>query len=151
MQTVNTPTHYASHSDASPSGAATGTVALLLRLEGGLVFAASIVAYWRLDGNWWLFLLLLLAPDISMVGYLRGPRIGALSYNSVHTYLVPALLAGWAWLFHAAPLPYLIGAIWCAHIGLDRLLGFGLKYPEGFGFTHLGVLRRHDENASPGR
>lgn len=130
------------------SGAVTGAVALLLRLEGGAALVASIVAYHLLGGAWWMFFLLFLAPDLSMAGYLFGPKPGALAYNSVHSSLGPALLAGAAWVCHT-PMLYPIAAIWFAHIGLDRLLGFGLKYPAGFGVTHLGVAARGWRRETP--
>jgi hypothetical protein len=126
--------------NALPLGAATGGVRLLLRLVGGAMLAAAIAAYDFLGGEWWMFFLLLLVPDLSIAGYLFGRRSGAFAYNAMHSYLGPALLAGLAWLFYSSPQPFLVAAIWVAHIGLDRLLGFGLKYAAGFKFTHLGVL-----------
>lgn len=124
---------------ALPLGATTGGVRLLLRLEGGAMLVAAIAAYDLLGGGWRMFLLLLLVPDLSIAGYLLGRRTGAFAYNAMHSYLGPALLAGLAWLLNASPQPFLVVAIWIAHIGLDRLLGFGLKYQSGFKFTHLGM------------
>lgn len=122
----------------SSPGATTGAVRLLLRLEGATMLAAALVAYRQFGGEWGMFFLLLLVPDLSMAGYLFGPSTGARAYNAIHSYLGPALLAGLAWwLQHASSIPYLVSAVWIAHIGLDRLLGFGLKYPAGFKFTHL--------------
>jgi hypothetical protein len=108
----------------------------LLRLEGLAALLAAIAAYWYLGGSGWLFVALLLAPDVSMLGYLRGPKTGALLYNAVHNYALAlaltgaALAAGWS-------LGVLLGLILLAHIGMDRLLGYGLKYPTGFKDTHL--------------
>lgn len=108
----------------------------VLRLEGALVLFAAVVGYAFLGTSWWLFLVLLLVPDGFMVGYLAGPRLGALIYNLGHTYAVPmGLGAAAVSLEHA-----LIGApalIWAAHVGMDRALGYGLKYPSGFHDTHL--------------
>lgn len=110
----------------------------LLRLEGAAVLVAALWAYAALDASWILFATLLLAPDLSMLGYLAGPRAGAVSYNAVHTYLFPAVLAaigvgtGWAW-----SLPWALIA--AAHIGMDRALGYGLKRSSGFHDTHLSV------------
>lgn len=118
-------------------GQVTGTVSLLLRLEGGVEFAAAILAYALLGGRWPMFLILLLVPDLSMAGYLAGNRAGAAIYNAAHTYLVPGALALLAWALHGPPWLTLAALIWAAHIGVDRLLGFGLKYPEGFKPTHL--------------
>lgn len=113
----------------------TGT-ATVLRLEGAAVLVASLLAYHAIDGPWLWFALLFLAPDLSMVGYLRGARPGARLYNLVHTYVGPALV-GVVWFFTAEPWTLRVAAIWSAHIGLDRMLGFGLKDPTGFKDTHL--------------
>jgi hypothetical protein len=120
------------------TGRVTGTVSLLLRLEGGVELGAAILAYALLSGGWLMFVVLLLVPDLSMLGYLAGNRVGAALYNVAHTYLAPAVLALLAWALHLPPWVTLAALIWAAHIGMDRLLGFGLKYPEGFKATHLG-------------
>jgi hypothetical protein len=82
-----------------------------------------------------------LAPDLSMLAYLIGPRAGALAYSLAHTYVLAAALtlAGFA---IAIPLAAAGGLIWIAHIGFDRALGYGLKYPTAFGDTHLGRVGR---------
>lgn len=139
MPTAESPPDRAPTPGALPLGATTGEVRLLLRLEGAAMFAAAIAAYDLLGGGWRMFFLLLLAPDLSIAAYFLGPRTGAFAYNAMHSYLGPAMLAGLAWLLHASPMPFLVVAIWVAHIGLDRLLGFGLKYAAGFKFTHLGM------------
>lgn len=108
----------------------------LLRVEGAVVLAASLLLYGMRGGNWWLFALLLLAPDLSALGYLAGSQIGARCYNFVHTYLLPALLAGYG-LLGGNSLAFLLALIWFAHIGMDRVLGFGLKYTTEFKDTHL--------------
>ena len=113
-------------------------VSLLLRAEGAAVLVAALIAYWQFGGNWGLFLLLILAPDLSAIGYLGGPKIGAAAYNAVHNYGLP-ILAGIVAYF-AAPFLLPFVAIWFAHIGGDRMLGYGLKYPGGFGQTHLGPI-----------
>ncbi len=83
------------------------------------------------------FTLLFLVPDIFMLGYLAGPRIGAALYNAGHSYLGPLILAGVGSLANAQ-MPLLIALIWGAHIGIDRAIGYGLKYGSGFKDTHLG-------------
>jgi hypothetical protein len=109
----------------------------LLRLEGLAVAAISAVLYARTGAAWWLFAALWLAPDLSMLGYLAGPRWGGRIYNAIHCYVTPLTLAISSLLLHTAGLlPFAL--IWANHIGVDRLLGFGLKYPAGFGWTHLG-------------
>jgi len=126
-------------------GGATGTPRQLLRLEGLAVFIAALIAYREIGAGWSLFALAILAPDLSMLGYLGGARAGAMLHNAAHSYIAPALLAvgGW-WL--AAPLATSLALIWIAHIGLDRALGYGLKYLSGFGFTHLGRIGKAAED-----
>jgi hypothetical protein len=109
---------------------------ILLRAEGAALLAISVLLYRALDGNWLAFALLLLAPDVGMIGYLRGTRLGASTYNLFHTDVVPAAIAGLAFIF-GATWWLAIALIWLAHIGMDRLLGFGLKYPTHFKDTHL--------------
>ena len=101
--------------------------------------AVSATLYARIGASWWLFAALFLAPDLSMLGYLAGPCWGARIYNANHTYVVPATLALCALLLHAH-LALAIALIWANHIGVDRLLGYGLKYADGFGYTHLGRI-----------
>ena len=103
------------------------------------MLVAACVAYWKLGGSWGYFALLFLAPDLSMLGYIAGKQVGAWCYNAVHTYLAPAVAAV---LFYAADRSewLYLPVIWVAHIGFDRLLGYGLKYPGDFKDTHLGRL-----------
>lgn len=123
------------------SGDTKGAVQLTLRLEGLCIFAAAMLANSKLGFSWDIFALFFFAPDISLIGYLAGPRIGAITYNSGHSYIgvIVCLVAGY---FLPAPTLSFAGIIWCAHIGFDRALGFGLKYPAEFGFTHLGLIGR---------
>src|SRR5579884_2793282 len=118
-----------------PVTRATGPL-VFLHVEGGLALAVALILYPRTGGNWLLFALLLLAPDLSALGYLAGPRLGAVCYNLAHTYLAPAIL-GAVGLLTGQSLAVALALIWCAHIGMDRLLGFGLKYPDAFQHTHL--------------
>lgn len=108
----------------------------LLHLEGLVVLIAACVAYRSFGASWYKFGILFLAPDLSMLGYLFGKKVGAIAYNCVHTYVGPFLLC---LLAHLANLPALfpLCIIWLAHIGLDRLLGYGLKYGIDFKTTHL--------------
>jgi hypothetical protein len=108
----------------------------LLRAEGGAALAASLAAYHALGYPWWLFLATLLAPDLAAVGYLRDPATGASVYNLAHTYLAPFILAAIGYEL-GPPILLALAAVWTAHIGLDRLLAFGLKYPTAFRDTHL--------------
>ncbi len=111
----------------------------VLKLEEAALWAVSIVAFARLDFAWWWYPLLLLAPDISMIGCLSGPRTGAAVYNFWHhrAVAVAIFLAGYAydirWMM-------LAGCILFGHIAMDRLFGYGLKLPSGFRDTHLGKI-----------
>ncbi|WP_135468028.1 DUF4260 family protein [Crenalkalicoccus roseus] len=117
----------------------TGQPRLLLRLEGLTALAAAVTAYGLAGGCWTLFAALLLLPDLAMAGYLVGRRVGALAYNLAHSYLAPALVGGIG-LVTEAEAAGSVALVWAAHIGFDRALGYGLKYPEGFTATHLGTI-----------
>jgi hypothetical protein len=122
-----------------PTGAVTGGLRTMLRLEGLVLFMGMTLLYGVWDGSWWIYAILFLAPDLSFAGYLGGPRPGAIVYNAAHSYMAPMALmtAGFAL---SSPLVLSIAMIWLAHIGFDRALGYGLKYAHGFGFTHLGLI-----------
>lgn len=109
---------------------------VLLRVEGGVLLAISALFYWVNGGSWVLFALLILAPDVSALGYLLGAKVGAATYNSVHAYALPASLAAFGVLV-GSPLAVSVALVWFAHIGMDRLVGYGLKYTSGFKDTHL--------------
>jgi hypothetical protein len=121
------------------NGYVTGTTRMILRAEGLVVFLVATTAFFLDSGAWWLYLVLFLAPDLSFLAYAAGTKLGALAYNTLHAYILPLLLAlvGWSlgtdWALHVA-------LIWLAHIGIDRVLGYGLKYPTAFGHTHLGPI-----------
>ena len=123
------------------SGETTGGVRLVLRLEGVCVLMAASVAYSKFGFGWGTFALFFFTPDLSFLGYLAGPKVGAVSYNLAHFYIgaIACLVAGFVL---TGPSLLCAGIIWCAHIGFDRALGYGLKYSEGFGFTHLGRIGR---------
>ena len=121
--------------------AAAGSVLTLLRFEGLAAGVVSAMLYARTGASWWLFAVLWLAPDLSMLGYLKSSCWGARCYNAAHTYVLPGALAVSAIVLHAREL-LPIALIWANHIGVDRLMGYGLKYGDGFGFTHLGKLGR---------
>jgi hypothetical protein len=109
---------------------------LLLRLEGAAVFLFATALFAGRGDSWLWYLALILAPDLSALGYVLNPRIGSVLYNIVHTYALPAGLAGAALLLGNDP-ALAAALIWAAHIGADRALGFGLKYPDAFKDTHL--------------
>jgi hypothetical protein len=108
----------------------------LLHLEGACVLVLTVVLYHAGHFRWWVFAVLLLAPDLAMLGYLANVKIGAALYNLAHTEAGPVLLLVASVV---APLPALepYALIWLAHLGMDRMLGYGLKYPTQFKDTHL--------------
>jgi len=118
------------------------SIVSLLRLEGLAVAVITAVLYARTGASWWLFAVLWLAPDLSMLGYLSGrPCRGARIYNTFHTYTLPVVLALAGLLLRSHGLVP-VALIWINHIGVDRMLGYGLKYGDGFGYTHLGRVGR---------
>lgn len=118
-------------------GATIGVVKTLLRWEAFLIMVGAIIVYAKLSGHWGMFALLFLVPDLSMLGYLINRSVGAAVYNVGHSYVSPGVLVLLG-LALASPLLYSFTLIWIAHIGFDRMLGFGLKYTSSFGDTHLG-------------
>jgi hypothetical protein len=120
------------------AGVVTGAPRAILRLEAAAVLIAAVACYAYRGGDWVLFALLFLVPDVSMLGYFAGRQVGALTYNVGHSYLGPAILSALGILAarHAA---VDLALIWIAHIGFDRTLGYGLKYTAAFGHTHLGL------------
>lgn len=121
-------------------GANPGVVRAWLRAEGLAVLLLSLLLYRHFGASWWRFAGLPLIPDLSMLPYLINPRVGSISYNVVHSYFLPLGPATVAIAtYRVGMVPIL--AIWTAHIGMDRFLGYGLKYPTAFKDTHLGALR----------
>ena len=119
--------------------AVNGHPRMILMAEGLALFAFCIFAYAKLGFSWWLFGALILAPDLGMVGYLRNAKLGAQLYNALHFTALPIAIgaAGYSW---SEPLAMAIALIWLAHIGMDRMLGYGLKYETNFADTHLGRI-----------
>jgi len=112
---------------------------LIQRLESLSLALLALGAYWVSGASWWLFAILILAPDLSFFAYLKGPRTGAVVYNIAHSWIGVVLVAvlgrAMSW-----PLCFAVALIWAVHIGVDRALGFGLKYGTGFQDTHLGRI-----------
>lgn len=120
-------------------GSVAGAVRKLLRLEGAATLFAAALVYALAGYSWLLFAILFFAPDLSFVGYIAGPRAGAIAYNAFHSFAGPLVLASTFLLTEISPA---VPLIWIAHIGFDRMLGYGLKYPSGFADTHLGAIGR---------
>ena len=114
---------------------------VLLRLEGIAATVLGVVLYQELGSSWWLFAILALAPDLSMLGYLAGNRIGAMTYNAAHATILPMALAA-AGVLTDSETTIAVVLIWLIHIAVDRALGYGLKLPTGFKDTHMGVVGR---------
>lgn len=118
-----------------------------LRLEGLALLMAAVATYSWLPTwsnaawGWAAFAAAFLLPDLAMLGYLKSARVGALAYNLAHTEWLPAIIVGLGLWSHQPPLVS-AATIWLAHIGFDRALGYGLKYPDAFGHTHLGRVGR---------
>ena len=117
-----------------------------LRLEGAAALIAGLAFFGWLGGPWLLAIPLLLVPDVSAVGYLRGPRVGALTYNAVHNWAVGLALLGLGLATDIVPIA-IAGAILVAHIGMDRAAGYGLKFPTSFGDTHLGRIGKNRDQS----
>ena len=124
-----------------------GGIRALLRLEGLALLAAGLALYARLDGDWMLFAKLFLLPDLSFAAYLFGPRAGAFAYNTMHSTLGALALGAFGYLT-GEPTALLVALVWLCHIGLDRALGYGLKYASAFGDTHLSRAAPHPSTSS---
>ena len=111
----------------------------LLKLEEAAIFLFCIFLFTQLNFAWWWFPVLLLLPDIGMIGYLISPKIGAITYNFMHHRLIASLVAGYA-LTYGNEYCKLAAIIIFAHISFDRALGYGLKYNDSFSNTHLGKI-----------
>lgn len=111
----------------------------LLKLEGLAVFLLALVIYWQQSFGWTLFWSTVLLPDFALLGYLVNTKVGATAYNITHSKLLPSVLAIVA-IVTGNALFSALALIWFVHIGVDRMLGYGLKYPEGFKVTHLGTM-----------
>lgn len=117
----------------------------LLRAEGAALFSGALVAFAALDISWWMFVALFLAPDIAFVFYLFGSREGAIAYNIMHSTIGPIVLGAIGWWMSLDILGMILAGcavIWIAHVGFDRMLGYGLKYTSSFHDTHLGKIGR---------
>jgi hypothetical protein len=121
-------------------GTVVGAPRLWLQIEGATLLVGSLVAFSTTHRTWWLVPLVIFLPDVLMVGYLGGTRIGAYVYNIAHATPLPALLVCFGW-WQGKSIWLALGMVWLGHIGMDRMLSFGLKYPDHFQHTHLGTQR----------
>jgi len=109
---------------------------MLLRMEETALLVGAVLLYWQMHFSWVLFAVLFLAPDLFMVGFLAGPKVGAAVYNIGHMVVWPLVAFGVGWRMGQSVWEA-VGITWFAHIAMDRALGFGLKYPTNFKDTHL--------------
>ena len=117
-----------------------------LRAEAAAAFVAGVALYGWLGAPWLALLPLLLVPDVSMVGYVRSPRLGAVTYNLVHNWVLGLGVLGLGLASGIVPVS-VAGAILIAHVGMDRMLGYGLKL-SSFQETHLGRIGREGKGQS---
>src|SRR4051794_2520004 len=122
-------------------GFVTGQPRTWLRVEGLAAFVAAVLAYLQLGGVALLLVPLLLVPDLSAAGYLVGPRVGAFTYNLAHTWAAGLVVLGAGLLSGLAPV-ILAGLVLAAHVGMDRVAGYGVKSPSAFSDTHRGPIGR---------
>jgi hypothetical protein len=115
-----------------------------LQLEELGMFLFGIFLFNQLDFAWWWFLVLILAPDLAMIGYLFGNRIGAFSYNLFHHRALAVLIYALGF-YYSNDWSQLIGVMLFAHASMDRVFGYGLKYEKGFKFTHLGEIGKKQQ------
>ncbi|RYY03154.1 MAG: DUF4260 family protein [Gammaproteobacteria bacterium] len=127
------------------NGYVTGDLRWLLRLEGLAIFAFSLMAYEFMGFPWGFFILIFLVPDLSLLAYFQSPRIGAIAYNTTHSYILPLMLFAYGFFVSSSSADK-VAIVWIAHIGFDRALGFGLKYSRGFRYTHFGKLGHRKES-----
>lgn len=131
-------TNYETHNDTTPDhGYALGGIRQTLRLEGLTVLVISIALYRHLDENWWWFIGLILWPYLAFFAFIRNSCVGAKVYNVLHSYIGPLTFGLTGALADQETLT-LFALIWTVHIGMDRFVGYGLKYPEQPIVTHLG-------------
>lgn len=117
------------------------------RVENLVIAIATVVAFVYLGFGWWWLLVLFLIFDVSMIGYLVSPAIGAWCYNAVHSYIGPALLGIIAVPTQSGVAAF-IALVWAFHIAVDRALGYGLKFTDSFEHTHLGTIGKHKSHDS---
>jgi hypothetical protein len=119
-----------------------------LRAEAAVGLLVAVLLYARTGGSWLMFGLLFFVPDLSMLGYLGGSRVGAVCYNIAHMTVLPALLFA-VGLYQSYDLASAVALTWLAHIFFDRTLGYGLKHRIGFAHTHLGTVTMPSARKQP--
>ena len=127
------------HAITTTPGAVTGAPRRWLQVEGVVAFAAGVALFLGTGATWLLLVPLILLVDVSMAGYLAGPRVGAFTYNLAHNWGSGLLVLALGLATGLEPV-VAAGAILVAHTGMDRVAGYGLKYPTSFADTHLGRL-----------
>lgn len=111
---------------------------IVIRLENFCIAIVGLLIYAHFALDWLTFFYFILLPDLSIIAYVINNRIGALSYNLSHNYIIPSLLLI-LYVISNQPILLSIGLIWMIHIAFDRAMGFGLKYSHHFKATHLNL------------
>jgi hypothetical protein len=112
---------------------------IILHLEGAVVLVLATAAFFRLGFPWWWYLILMIAPDLSLLALAAGPRVGGIIYDLIHTTIWPLIIFGVGW-WTGTDVAVAVGLGWLAHLGMDRMFGFGLRYPDGRKETHFGRI-----------
>ena len=112
-----------------------------IRTDAAAIAVLTLWAVSATHSSWTWFFALLLLPDLSMLGYVFGPRVGAATYNAGHLYVWPVGLLAAGLAYHA-PFVTVAGLSWIAHIAVDNAVGYGLKLRTGFEYTALGPIGR---------
>ena len=118
----------------------------LLKLEELFMFVITIFLFSRMDFAWWWYPVLLFTPDISMLGYLLGPKLGAYAYNFIHHKALGVSIYALG-ILGASPALQLAGLILFGHSSMDRVFGYGLKHTDAFQHTHLGMIGKAQQAA----
>jgi len=118
---------------------------LILKSEEAMMFALSLLLFYQLHFSWMWFWVLFLAPDLGALGYLVNSKTGAFTYNLLHHKGVAVVIYLIGINFASAQLEF-AGILLFAHSSFDRILGYGLKYPDGFNYTHLGMIGKKERN-----
>jgi hypothetical protein len=112
-----------------------------LKIEELLMFLLGFFMFNQLEYSWWWFLVLVLTPDIGMLGYLINTKIGAITYNLFHHKAI-AISLYFMGVYFQNNIIQLAGIILFSHASLDRIFGYGLKYFDAFKHTHLGNIEK---------
>jgi hypothetical protein len=118
-----------------------------IKLEEAAMFGFSIYLFYQTNFDWWWYLALILIPDIGMLGYIVGNKVGAITYNLFHHKAIAIVMLCLGWYLSNEWIE-LTGIILFGHSSMDRIMGYGLKYSDSFHHTHLGWLKQDKNKTS---